>query len=72
MVSRGRHPKNAINDALDGIDPERFVVEEVHKGHRWGVVRCLACGMTAAIWSTPKVPESNARAIRRFAANHDH
>ncbi len=55
-----------------GLDPARFAIDEIHKGHRWGVVRCLACGMTLPIYSTPRVPEDNARAIRRFADNHDH
>lgn len=71
MVSKGRHPKNAINQALDALDGERFDVNEIHKGHRWGAVVCRACGENVAIMSTPKVPEHNARAIQRFAENHN-
>lgn len=70
MVSRGRHPKKPINDALASLDPAQFEVEEIHRGHRWGVVRHIATGDTLAIWSTPRVPEDNANAIRRFARRH--
>jgi len=70
MVSKGRHPKNAINQALDALDGDRFDVKEIHKGHRWGAVVCRACGEDVSVWSSPKVPEQNARAIQRFAAQH--
>ena len=70
MVTPGRHPKNPINKAIGGLDAMRFVVLEIHRGHRWGVVRCLSCGDTLSIWSTPRVPEHNADAIVRFAAHH--
>lgn len=72
MVTRGRHPKKAVATALDGLDGDRFRVEEIHRGHRWGVVRCLWCGATLAVWSTPRVPEDLARAIGRFVARHKH
>ncbi|WOF23868.1 hypothetical protein N8K70_04070 [Microbacterium betulae] len=72
MVSKGRHPKNPIANALAALDGERFEVVEVHKGHRWGVVSCRACGATTQVWSTPRVPEHNAQAIARFAHNHTH
>ena len=72
MISPTRHPKNAINAALDALDPQRFAVEEVHRGHRWGVVRCLACGDIRAVWSSPRVPENNAHDITAFARKHRH
>jgi len=72
MVTAGRHPKNPINKAIKALDGERFEVEAVHKGHRWGVVRCLFCGDEVSIWSTPRVPENNATAIQRFAERHQH
>lgn len=72
MISRGRHPKNAINHALDDLDTARFEVVEVHRGHRWGAVGCQECGMSLAIWSTPRVPENPAAAIARFARHHHH
>jgi hypothetical protein len=70
MVSAGRHPKKPINDALAALDPELFEIEEIHRGHRWGCVRHIVTGDTIAIWSTPRVPEDNADAIRRFVRRH--
>ncbi|MCL2467105.1 MAG: hypothetical protein FWF02_03350 [Micrococcales bacterium] len=72
MISAGRHPKNAINAALAELDPDRFEVVVVHKGHRWGMVRCVGCGDVRAVYSTPRVPEDNARDIRLFASRHQH
>ncbi|WIY83715.1 hypothetical protein [Propionimicrobium sp. PCR01-08-3] len=72
VISKGRHPKNAINKVLYELNDAWFEVVEVHKGHRWGKVVCRECGMTVPIWSTPRVPEHNADAIRRFMHNHKH
>jgi hypothetical protein len=72
MVSKGRHPKNAINRALDALDLDRFVIEPVHNGHRWGIVRCLTCDDSVTVMSTPRVPEYNAADIQRFAKRHQH
>lgn len=72
MVSKGRHPKAPIAKALKALDSTKFEVVALHTGHRWGIVRCLTCGDDIAIWSTPRVPEHNADAIRRFAHNHNH
>lgn len=72
MVTAGRHPKNPINKAIKALDNKRFEVKEIHKGHRWGVIRCLSCGEEVAVWSTPKVPENNAAVIQRFAVRHQH
>ncbi|MDR1266289.1 MAG: hypothetical protein LBK42_12235 [Propionibacteriaceae bacterium] len=71
MVSKGRHPKKPIADALGHLDQARFEVEEVHKGHRWGKVTCRACGENVPVYSTPRSPEDNAEAIGRFARRHD-
>ncbi|MBD8729342.1 hypothetical protein [Frigoribacterium sp. CFBP 13707] len=70
MVSSGRHPKKPIAAAIKALDADLFTTEEVHKGHRWGVVTCNVCGDTVSVWSTPKVPENNAAAIARFAKTH--
>lgn len=72
MVSAGRHPKNPINSAIENLDGTQFEVDQVHHGHRWGIVRCKNCGATRAIWSTPRVPENNAKDIVRFAQQHQH
>jgi len=72
VVNDGRHPKNAINAALSGLDPAKFRVVEIHNGHTWGRVICLTCNAYESIWSTPRVPENNAKAIARFVAKHQH
>ena len=72
MVSKGRHPAKTIADALNQLDPEKFAVEEIHKGHRWGRVLCRKCGQNVPVYSTPRVPEDNAELITRFAKKHDH
>lgn len=72
MVSPGRHPKKEIARALNQLDPQVFEVVEVHRGHRWGIVRCRVCGKAEPIWSTPDVPENNAKRVRAFARRHDH
>jgi uncharacterized protein (DUF2126 family) len=72
VVSKGRHPKNAINAALAVLDPAKFEVMEVHNGHRWGKVVCRACNLGLPIWSTPQVPDNEAKRIRRFSDKHQH
>jgi len=73
MVSRGRHPKKAIADALADVVQDGVVdVEEIHRGHRWGALVCTICGDQLALWSTPRVPENLARQIHRFADRHLH
>jgi hypothetical protein len=73
MVSRGRHPKKPIADALAEVVQDGILeVDEIHRGHRWGVLTCTICGDQMAIWSTPRVPEHLARRIVRFADRHVH
>lgn len=70
MVSSGRHPKNPIATAIKALDADLFITEEIHKSHRWGVVRCKVCGDEVTVWSSPKVPEDNAAKIAKFAKKH--
>jgi len=72
MVSKGRHPKKVVDDALDRLNEQLFTVSEIHHGHRWGKITCVTCGDDLSIWSTPKVPEDLAREINRFATRHQH
>jgi len=71
VVSKGFHQKKEIAKALRELDASKFEVIEVHKGHRWGKIVCLVCGRTQAVWSTPSIPENDARDIRQFA-QHQH
>ena len=70
MVSNGRHPKQPIAAAIKALDADLFTTEEIHKSHRWGVVRCNDCGDEVSVWSSPKVPEDNAAKIAKFAKKH--
>jgi hypothetical protein len=73
MTSKGRHPKKEIADALTRCRDAGLVVEEIHRAHRWGRVVCPGCGEHYRVWSTPRVPEDEARRLRRFADRHrDH
>jgi hypothetical protein len=73
MSRHGRHPKKEIAKALDAAAAAGFSVEEIHRGHRWGRVVCPGCGEACSAYSTPRVPEHNAKQIRRFVEVHiDH
>ncbi len=71
MISRGRHQKAEIAKALKAVTQrDGLEVEEIHRGHRWGVLRCLACRAELDIYSTPPKPEVSAKLIRKFDLNH--
>lgn len=70
MVSRGRHPKKEIADALRNAERAGLRVTEVHRGHRWGEVRCDACQESRGVWATPRDPATHAKQIDRFSAGH--
>ena len=72
VVSTGRHPKKPIADVLAATDRPGLETIQIHKGHRWGVLRCTTCGDTLAIYSTPRVPEDTAERIRKFDLRHRH
>jgi hypothetical protein len=72
VVSRGRHPKKQISDALTAVARPGLEVHEIHKGHRWGALTCTTCKASLPIWSTPRVPEDTAKNIRRFDLKHRH
>lgn len=72
MVSSGRHPKAPIADALKAVERDGLRVDVIHKGHRWGALTCTRCGDDLPIYSTPRVPESTAKAIRKFDRTHKH
>jgi hypothetical protein len=67
-----RHPKKEIAEALRHAAQAGLTVAEIHRGHRWGEVRCL-CGLAFAVWSTPRNAGTHAKQIIRFAGLHaDH
>jgi hypothetical protein len=72
MVSRGRHQKKEVADALCAAEPAGLSVVELHSGHRWGEVTCEECESTREVWSTPRNPGVHAKQLKRFIARHTH
>jgi hypothetical protein len=72
MVSAGRHPKKEIAEAIRRAEDAGLAVQEIHKGHRWGEVRCELCSAHRAVYSTPRDPGTHAKQIDRFTAQHIH
>lgn len=72
MVSRGRHPKKEVADALERAAEAGLVVIEIHRGHRWGDVVCVPCGSSRGVWATPQSPGTHAKQVDRFTAKHTH
>jgi hypothetical protein len=72
MVSRGRHPKKEVADALEQAEDAGLLVEEIHRGHRWGNVTCERCHASRTVWSTPRNTGNHAKQIDRFTTRHRH
>lgn len=72
MVSKGRHPKKPIADALASVARDGLDVIEIHRAHRWGKLVCTVCGADIPLYSSPKVPEDTAKRIHRFDRQHRH
>ena len=71
MVSAGRHPKAPVAVALRALG-DGFEVTEVHRGHRWGEVRCVVCQARFAVWATPRDADVHGQQVRRFGRRHEH
>ncbi len=71
-MPRDGHPKKEIAEALRRARQAGLIIVEIHRGHSWGEVRCL-CGLSFAVWSTPRNPGTHAKQLARFVALHaDH
>lgn len=71
MVSH-RHQKKDVAQALGRSEKTGLDVHEVYRGHRWGEVRCVPCGESRDVWSTPRNPATHAKQIDRFTNSHAH
>lgn len=62
-----RHPNKAIEAAPAYAAEHQWTVIKSTGGsaHAWGVMRCPGDCPQVSIFSTPKVPENHARALRR-------
>jgi hypothetical protein len=72
VISRRRHPKKEIADALREARQAGLLVIQIHRSHRWGQARCQVCGAHVSVWSTPRDPGGHAKEIDRFVRNHKH
>jgi hypothetical protein len=61
-----------IADALKRAEAAGLAVEEIHRGHRWGMVRCGPCKAHIAVYGTPRDPAIHAEQIDRFIRRHVH
>lgn len=62
-----RHSNNAIAEAIAYAQSNRWTVMKSTGGsaHAWGIMRCPGDCPQVSIFSTPRVPENHARALRR-------
>lgn len=62
-----RHPSKEIERALGYAREHGWAVIKSPGGsaHAWGVMRCPGDCPQVSIFSTPRVPENHARALRR-------
>jgi hypothetical protein len=75
-MSRKRHPKKEVEEALAYAEGHGFTVE-TGGSHVWGKLYCpyndkdCRCGefCIVSIWSTPKSPANHARQIKRVVDN---
>jgi hypothetical protein len=47
-------------------------VEEIHRGHRWGIARCPAAEHAVAVWSTPRDSATLGKRIREQVSKCRH
>ncbi len=62
-----RHPNKSIQAALAYAARQGWTVTKSTGGsaHAWGVMRCPGDCPQVSVFSTPRVPENHARALRR-------
>lgn len=72
MISRGRHPKKEVADALHRADGAGLLVIPIHRSHRWGEVQCESCKASRDVWTSPRNPGTHAKQIDRFVNEHTH
>jgi hypothetical protein len=75
-MSRRRHPKKAVEEAVQYAEAEGWTVE-LGGAHAWGKMYCpyndegCRCGdyCITSIWSTPRNPDTHARQLKRAVDN---
>ena len=75
-MPRRRHPKKAVEDAIQYAEEHGWCVE-VGGAHAWGRIYCpnndteCRCGefCITSVWSTPASPSNHGKQIRRVVDN---
>ncbi len=70
MISRGRHPKKEVADALQRANAAGLLVIPIHRAHRWGEMKCEPCKASWGVWTSPRNPGTHAKQIDRFVTEH--
>ena len=74
-MSRMKHPKREIEEALVYAEAVGWTVTTTKYGHRWGVIRCAESsrsGCQYSVWSTPRNPQNHARHLLRMVRKCPH
>ncbi|MCY3667239.1 MAG: hypothetical protein OXH81_16355 [Gemmatimonadetes bacterium] len=74
-MSRARHPKKEIEEALVNAESAGWTVTPTKSGHRWGVIRCAKAGRLGcqhSVWSTPRNPQNHAQHLLRMVHKCPH
>ncbi len=66
------HPKKEIEAALRVAEARGWIVEEIHRGHRWGILSCPTREHLMVIWSTPRSPGTLGKRIREQVSRCRH
>lgn len=66
-MSRPRHPKKEIEEAVQYAEQHGWTVE-ISQGHAWGRIRCPYGHREHqhSVWSTPTNPTRHARRLRKL------
>ena len=66
-IATDRHPSRPIEEALGYAGDHGWTIIKSRGGtaHAWGVIRCPGDYPQLSVFSTPRVPEDHARALRR-------
>jgi len=73
-MAAARHPDGVIEEAVDYARKNGWEVIKARGGsaHAWGVMRCSGDCPQVSIFSTPRVPENHAQALRRAVDRCQH
>ena len=75
MSKRSKHPISIIEETLKYAERMGWKVKKTKKGHAWGRIFCPGGkrgDCIISIWSTPRIPESHVKRIRKRIKSCEH